>query len=65
MKRVFSSKQKRKQAEDAIIRDIAKIQKTLEAHRENKDEDVDKKQVMSVLTRFIQLKKNTKLSVKE
>jgi hypothetical protein len=57
----FTSKQARKQAEDSIIRDIRLINKKLEIAREKKELEVDREQVMSVLTRFVELKKASKL----
>jgi hypothetical protein len=56
----FTSKQARKQAEDSIIRDIRLINKKLEIAREKKELEVDREQVMSVLTRFVELKKASK-----
>ena len=57
MKRVFTSKQKRKQAEDNIIRHMNAILKRLEIHRSDK---TDKEKVMDVLTRFLKIKNKTK-----
>lgn len=61
MKRVFSSKQKRKQAEDDIIRNMARVKKNLKDYRQAETVDVDKTKVMSVLTNFLKLKKDTKI----
>ena len=61
MKRVFTSKQARKQAEDDIISNMRVIQKRLDDHRARDEEDVDKVQVMSVLTKFLALKKISKI----
>lgn len=61
MKRVFSSKQKRKQAEDTIIREMVHIQKKLEDHRIKQETKVDKEKIMSVLTKFLKLKSETKI----
>ena len=61
MKRFFTSKQQRKQAEDAIIRDMrAILNRREDAEKQNLAEPVDKNHVMSVLTKFVKLKKTTK-----
>ena len=62
MKRTFTSKQERKQAEDKIIRDIRMIQEKLHQNRAKQELEVDKEQVMSVLTRYVELKKATKFN---
>ena len=60
MKQGSNPKQKRKQAEDTIIKNMRIIQSRLE-----KDtiavETVEKERVMTVLTRFLHLKKSTKM----
>lgn len=61
MKKVFTSKQQRKQAEDSIMRDMRKILSSLEEHKKARETKVDKEQVMTVLTKFVQLKKNGKI----
>lgn len=61
MKHVPSEKDKRKAAELSILRNIRTIKKQLNDHRARTDEPVDKKQVMNVLTRFMDLKRPTKL----
>lgn len=60
MKRFFTSKQQRKQAEDAIIRDMREILSKREDEKAKSSETVDKEHVMSVLTKFVKLKKSTK-----
>ena len=61
MKRVFTSKQQRKQAEDTIIRNMRQILFDLKQYKKKTNDPIDKKQVMSVLTRFIELKKSSRL----
>ena len=60
MKRIFTSKQKRKQAEIKIIKDMQSILSSIE-DKQNDDVVVDKEKVMSVLTKFLHLKKTTKI----
>jgi hypothetical protein len=55
MKHVPSQKDKRKAAEESILRNMRAIQKELDEKR-SQDEPVDKEQVMDVLTRFIDIK---------
>ena len=61
MKRFFSSKDKRKQAEDQIIRDLIKINDNLEKERNKLKAEKHKTHVMSVLTRFLKIKSDTKI----
>lgn len=61
MRKVFTSKQQRKQAEDSIMRDMRKILSELDHHKQIKETQVNKEQVMAVLTKFLQLKKQGKM----
>jgi ABC-type transporter MlaC component len=61
MKRVFTSKQERKQAEDSILGNMQSILSRLKKHKQTKTEEkVDKQQVLSVLTQYLKIKKITK-----
>ena len=57
MKRSFTSKQERKQAEETIIRDMRLIKERLKDYKKETNEPVNKGHVMSVLKQFVQLKK--------
>jgi hypothetical protein len=61
MKRVFSSKDKRKQAEEQIMRDMRKINKNLAEYRKNGMEPVSREKTMQTLTEFLQLKRQSKM----
>jgi hypothetical protein len=61
MKRVFSSKDKRKQAEASIMRDMRKITQKLEEHRRQQSEPVCREKTMRTLTEFLRLKKQSKI----
>ena len=61
MKRVFSSKDKRKQAEASIIKDIRLINEKLEHYRKSGQEPVSREKTMQTLTEFLRLKRQSKL----
>lgn len=61
MKKSFSSKKDRKQAEEQIIKDIAQIKGNLKQDRLKQDNKTDKQRIMSILTGFLKLKKDTKM----
>jgi len=61
MKRVFSSKDKRKQAEASIMRDMRKINKKLADYRAEDSEPVCREKTMLTLTEFLRLKKQSKI----
>lgn len=61
MKRVFSSKDKRKQAEASIMRDIRKINQKLDDHRKSQSEPVSKEKTMQTLTEFLRIKRQSKI----
>jgi hypothetical protein len=61
MKKSFSSKKDRKQAEEQIIKDIAKIKDGLNKNQLKQDNQSKKQGVMDVLTQFLKLKKDTKI----
>ena len=56
MRRIFTSKKQRKQAEDAIIKDMRLILSNLESYKQQSHEKIDKTQVLSILTQFVKLK---------
>jgi hypothetical protein len=60
MRRVFTSKQQRKQAEDAIISNMRNILERRENEKTNTADPIDKEHVMSILTKFVKLKKLSK-----
>jgi len=57
MKKRFSSKKDRKQVEEQIIKDMTQIKDNLKEARVKQDNKTDKERVMSVLTKFLKLKK--------
>ena len=61
MRKVFTSKQQRKQAEDKIIREMRQILSDLDEHRRNEKDKTDKQHVMAVLTQFVRLKKSSRI----
>ena len=61
MKRGFTSKQERKQAEDAIIRDMNKILRSLKQNSQQNADNIKKERVMTVLTRYLKLKNDVRL----
>jgi len=61
MKRISTPKEKRKQAEESILRNMRDIKGKLEKHRQASEEPVDKERVMNVLTQFLKLKKTTEM----
>ena len=61
MKRVFSSKDKRKQAEASIMRDIQMINQKLETYRKDAVEPVSREKTMQTLTEFLRLKRQSKM----
>ena len=61
MKRVFSSKDKRKQAEASIMRDMRIIHEKLESHRNAGSEPVSREKTMETLTEFLRLKRQSKI----
>ena len=61
MKRAFSSKEKRKQAEDDIIRNLRIIRKRLDNYRQKGSEPVSREKTMQTLTEFLRLKRQSKI----
>jgi hypothetical protein len=61
MKRAFSSKEKRKQAEDDIIRNLRLIRKRLEDYRKKGSEPVNREKIMQTLTEFLRIKRQSKI----
>jgi len=61
MKRGFSSKEKRKQAEDNIIRNLRVIRKRLDDYRQKDEEPVSREKTMQTLTEFLRLKRQSKI----
>jgi len=61
MKDVFDSKEKRRKAEQQIIKDMGKIKDGLDKNKIQQDNQSKKQRVMSVLTQFLKLKKDTKI----
>jgi hypothetical protein len=61
MTRKDTPKSQRKQAEESILRDMRDIQKGLDKHRAQDHEDIDKDNVMNILTQFLSIKKTTKI----
>ena len=54
-------KETRKQAEEKILKDMRGILDNLAEHKATQSEPVDRKKVMSVITRFMELKRSIKI----
>lgn len=62
MRKIFTSKIQRKQAEAAIIRDMRQILSDLNNHKNKEKEKIDKEQILSILTKFVKLKSSSKIN---
>ena len=62
MRKIFTSKVQRKQAEAAIIRDMRQILSDLNNHKNKEKEKIDKEKILSILTKFVKLKSSSKIN---